>query len=82
MAEEKKLSEKLGKIAKELEALTVVEMAELSKYLEERNIKVTYLHSEILTLDRTDILDDLRLGKFDVLVGINLLYLVPLFFII
>jgi len=46
---------------------------ELSKYLEEKEIKVTYLHSEILTLDRTDILDDLRLGKYDVLVGINLL---------
>ncbi len=46
---------------------------ELSKYLEEKNIKVTYLHSEIETLDRTDILDDLRLGNFDVLVGINLL---------
>ncbi|MDP2632662.1 MAG: excinuclease ABC subunit UvrB [Candidatus Curtissbacteria bacterium] len=46
---------------------------ELSKYLEEKGIKVTYLHSEILTLDRADILDDLRLGNFDVLVGINLL---------
>lgn len=46
---------------------------ELSKYLEEKKIKVTYLHSEILTLDRTDILDDLRLGNYDVLVGINLL---------
>ncbi len=46
---------------------------ELSNYLEEKKIKVTYLHSEVLTLDRSDILDDLRLGKFDVLVGINLL---------
>ncbi len=46
---------------------------ELSKYLEERNVRVTYLHSEIETLDRTDILDDLRLGNYDVLVGINLL---------
>lgn len=46
---------------------------ELSNYLEEKNIKVTYLHSDVQTLDRTDILDDLRVGNFDVLVGINLL---------
>lgn len=46
---------------------------ELSAYLEEQGIKVHYLHSEIKTLDRTDILDDLRIGKYDVLVGINLL---------
>ncbi|MBI3282945.1 UvrB/UvrC motif-containing protein, partial [Candidatus Curtissbacteria bacterium] len=46
---------------------------ELSNYLEEKGIKVHYLHSEILTLDRTDILDDLRLGNYNVLVGINLL---------
>lgn len=46
---------------------------ELSKYLEDKKIKVTYLHSEIETLDRTDILDDLRIGNYDVLVGINLL---------
>jgi len=49
-------------------------MAEdLSEYLEELDIKVQYLHSEVDTLDRTDILRDLRLGVFDVLVGINLL---------
>ena len=46
---------------------------ELAEYLEEKGLKVHYLHSEILTLDRSDILDDLRLGNFDVLVGINLL---------
>ena len=46
---------------------------ELADYLEEKGLKVHYLHSEILTLDRSDILDDLRLGNFDVLVGINLL---------
>ncbi len=46
---------------------------ELSSYLEEKGLKVQYLHSEVQTLDRTDILDDLRLGNFDVLVGINLL---------
>src|SRR3990167_4620603 len=42
---------------------------ELADYLEEKGLKVHYLHSEILTLDRSDILDDLRLGHFDVLVG-------------
>lgn len=46
---------------------------ELSNYLEEKKVKVHYLHSEILTLDRGDILDDLRLGNYDVLVGVNLL---------
>ncbi len=46
---------------------------ELSKYLEEKGLKVQYLHSEVQTLDRSDILDDLRLGNYDVLVGINLL---------
>jgi excinuclease ABC subunit B len=49
-------------------------MAEdLAEYLKELNIKVAYLHSEIDTLERTDILRDLRLGVYDVLVGINLL---------
>ncbi len=49
-------------------------MAEdLSFYLEDRGIKVTYLHSEIDTLQRQDILDELREGKHDVLIGINLL---------
>ena len=46
---------------------------ELSSYLEEQNIKVAYLHSDILTLERQDILDRLRKGEYDVLVGINLL---------
>jgi excinuclease ABC subunit B len=46
---------------------------ELADYLQEQNIKVHYLHSEIDTLERVDILKDLRLGKYDVLVGINLL---------
>ena len=49
-------------------------MAEdLSAFLAKIGIKVTYLHSEIETLERVDILRDLRAGKFDVLVGINLL---------
>lgn len=46
---------------------------ELSSYLEEEGILVTYLHSDIDTLARQDVLDDLREGKYDVLVGINLL---------
>ena len=46
---------------------------ELSTYLIEQGIKVTYLHSDIVTLERTTILDDLRKGNYDVLVGINLL---------
>ncbi|MEW6617292.1 MAG: excinuclease ABC subunit UvrB [Patescibacteria group bacterium] len=49
-------------------------MAEdLSAYLEERKIKVTYLHSDVKTLDRIKILTNLRKGNFDVLVGVNLL---------
>jgi len=46
---------------------------ELSSYLEEAGIRVRYLHSEIDTLERIEILRDLRLGVFDVIVGINLL---------
>lgn len=46
---------------------------DLTEYLKELNIKVAYLHSDVDTLDRTDILRDLRLGVYDVLVGINLL---------
>lgn len=49
-------------------------MAEdLTEYLEDLGIKVRYLHSEVKTMDRSKILRDLRLGEFDVLVGINLL---------
>lgn len=49
-------------------------MAEdLSTYLKEKNIKVEYLHSDVDTLDRIVILRDLREGRFDVLVGVNLL---------
>ncbi len=49
-------------------------MAEdLTTYLQEIDIKVTYIHSDVDTMERTDILKDLRLGKYDVLVGINLL---------
>lgn len=46
---------------------------ELSLYLEDRGIKVSYLHSDIKTLERQDVLDKLRTGEYDVVVGINLL---------
>ena len=49
-------------------------MAEnLTEYLEEHNVRVRYLHSDIDTVERIEIIRDLRLGEFDVLVGINLL---------
>lgn len=46
---------------------------DLTNYLKEVGIKVKYLHSDIKTLERTEIIRDLRLGEFDVLIGINLL---------
>ncbi|MFK8163051.1 MAG: excinuclease ABC subunit UvrB [Lewinella sp.] len=46
---------------------------ELTKYLESLSVKVRYIHSEVDTMDRVEILRDLRLGEFDVLVGVNLL---------
>ncbi|WP_425447099.1 excinuclease ABC subunit UvrB [Dethiothermospora halolimnae] len=46
---------------------------DLTNYFKEIGIKVTYLHSDIKTIERMEIIRDLRLGKFDVLVGINLL---------
>ncbi len=46
---------------------------DLTDYLKELDIKVAYLHSDVDTLDRTDILRDLRMGIYDVLIGINLL---------
>ncbi|BDZ72779.1 UvrABC system protein B [Methylophaga marina] len=49
-------------------------MAEdLTEYLREHNVKVRYLHSDIDTVERVEIIRDLRLGEFDVLIGINLL---------
>jgi excinuclease ABC subunit B len=49
-------------------------MAEdLTEYLAEHDVRVRYLHSDVDTVERTEIIRDLRLGKFDVLVGINLL---------
>ena len=46
---------------------------ELTKYLVKLNIRVRYIHSEVDTMDRVEIIRDLRLGEFDVLVGVNLL---------
>ncbi len=46
---------------------------ELTSYLEEKGVKVAYLHSDIVTLQRQDVLDSLRAGEYDVVVGINLL---------
>ena len=53
--------------------LTIRMSEELTKYLKEMDIKVAYLHSEITTLDRMKIVNELRLGKYDCIVGINLL---------
>ncbi len=46
---------------------------ELTEYMDEAGIKVRYLHSDVETLERIEIIRDLRLGKFDVLIGVNLL---------
>ena len=53
--------------------LTIRMAEELTTYLKNLDIKVAYLHSEIKTLERLQIIRDLRIGKYDVLVGINLL---------
>lgn len=64
----------IGKHQRVLITTLTKRMAEdLTEYLKEINIKVAYLHSDVDTLDRTDILRDLRLGTYDVVVGINLL---------
>jgi excinuclease ABC subunit B len=56
-----------------LTTLTKKLAEELTEYLAEQGIRARYLHSEIDTLERTEIIRQLRLGRFDVLVGINLL---------
>ena len=53
--------------------LTIRMSEELTKYLLEQGIKVAYIHSEVKSLERLAIIRDLRLGKYDVLIGINLL---------
>ena len=68
------IRERVGKGERTLVTTLTKRMAEdLSDYLQGVNIKVRYLHSEINALERVDILRDLRLAAFDVLVGINLL---------
>ncbi|MBI3396962.1 UvrB/UvrC motif-containing protein, partial [Candidatus Woesebacteria bacterium] len=68
------IKKRIGKKQRTLVTTLTKRTAEdLSAYLKEQGIKVHYLHSDVATLDRTDILDDLRRGEYDVLVGINLL---------
>jgi len=68
------LQDRIAKNERVLITTLTKKMSEdLTNYLKEIGIKVQYLHSEIKTLERIEIIRDLRLGKFDVLVGINLL---------
>lgn len=70
----KEIRETIAKGQRVLVTTLTKRMAEdLTEYLQELEIKTAYLHSDVDTLDRTDILRDLRLGIYDVLVGINLL---------
>lgn len=71
IAEIKKRTEKKERVL--VTTLTKRMAEDAAEYLEEINIKAKYLHSEIKTLERINILRDLRLGKFNVLVGVNLL---------
>lgn len=71
MTEIKKRVEKKQRVL--VTTLTKRMAEELTSFLEEHGIKVAYLHSDIETLNRQDILDNLRLGEVDVVVGINLL---------
>ncbi len=69
-----RIEERIEKKERTLVTTLTKKMAEdLSEYLEERNKKVTYLHSDVKTLDRIRILTNLRKGTIDVLVGVNLL---------
>lgn len=70
----KEIEKRVKKKQRVLVTTLTKRMAEdLSTYLEERDINVSYLHSDIETLKRQDVLDRLRFGEYDVLVGINLL---------
>jgi excinuclease ABC subunit B len=71
IAEIKKRTEKKERVL--VTTLTKRMAEDVAEYLDETNIKAKYLHSEIKTLERINILKDLRLGKFNVLVGVNLL---------
>ncbi len=68
------IRKRIGKGQRSLVTTLTKRMAEdLTEYLQDIGIKVQYLHSDVATFDRTDILRDLRLGVYDVVVGINLL---------
>lgn len=68
------ISERIKKDERTLVTTLTKRMAEeLTKYLTKLNVKVRYIHSEVDTMERVEILRDLRLGAFDVLVGVNLL---------
>lgn len=72
------LLEEVDQVAKQggrvlVTTLTKRMSEELTKYMAKLGVRVRYIHSEVKTLERVEILRDLRLGKFDVLVGINLL---------
>lgn len=79
--QEKQVDDLIEEIEKQIEkgdrtlvtTLTIRMAEELTSYLKNLNIKVAYLHSEVKTLERLKIIHDLREGKYDVLVGINLL---------
>jgi len=69
-----RIEERVAKHERVLVTTLTKRMAEdLSAYLEEKKIKVNYLHSDVKTMDRIKILTDLRRGKIEVLVGVNLL---------
>ena len=78
---EGQIDDLLGRIHRETEAhhkvmittLTKKMAEDLTKYLEDVGVRVRYLHSDVDTLDRAEIIRDMRMDKFDVLVGINLL---------
>ena len=68
------INERIAKKERTLVTTLTIRMAEeLTNYLKELDIKVAYLHSEVKTLERMQIIHDVRTGKYDVLVGINLL---------
>ena len=68
------INERINKNERILVTTLTIRMAEeLTNYLKELDIKVAYLHSEVKTLERMQIIHDVRAGKYDVLVGINLL---------
>jgi len=70
----KRIDQQIAKNERTLVTTLTKRMAEdLSEYLKEKNIKVTYLHSDVHTLERIQVINDLRTGKTDVVVGVNLL---------